>query len=204
MDKQSLWQAQQPGSPSNGNLSKQDPSSQSANMRPLQQFRRPLSQSLSYGGQPYTPPQWEQPPRAQSVPRRSRGRLWFILSIIAIILFAGVGAGVFASQALSHNWTTIQTFKGNGKQRTPAFAVPNGWKIVGTCQGFTDGSGINRSLVVAVYRSNGTIANLSAIDTTCKAGSKPTIVSTEEHYSGSIYLDVSATGAWTIQVQEMK
>ena len=111
---------------------------------------------------------------------------------------------MFASQALSHNWTTIETFKGNGNQKTPTFAVPNGWKIVGTCQGFNDGSGINRSLVVAVYSSNGTVANRSAIDTTCKAGSKPTTVSTEEHYSGSVYLDVSATGAWTIQVQEMK
>ncbi len=213
MDKQSLWQPQQPGPPSTENLSNQDLSSQSANMRPRQQFQQPPSLSLPYGGQPYTPPptQWQQPmyqpPPTQSVPRRSRGRLWLILGIIAIILFAGGGAGVFASNwttIQTFNWTTIQTFNGNGNQKTLTFAVPNGWKIVATCQGFNNGSGINRSLVVAVYSSNGTVVNRSAIDTTCKAGSKPTIASTEEHYSGYVYLDVSATGAWTIQVQEMK
>jgi hypothetical protein len=144
-----------------------------------------------------------QPPPVHSVPRRSRGRLWLLLGIIALILFVGVGAGVFASQALSHNWTTIETFNGIGNQKTPTFAVSNHWKIVGTCQGFNDGSGVNRSLVVAVYSSNG-VASRSAIDTTCKAGSKPTTSSTEEYYSGYLYLEVSATGAWTIQVQEMK
>ena len=197
MDKQLLWRPQQPGSPTAGDLSNQDPSSQSATMRPRHQFQRSLAQSLAYGGQPYTPPP------AQSVPRRSGGRLWLILGIIALMLFAGGGLAVLASQALSHNWTTVQTFKGNGNQKTLTFTTPTDWKIVGTCQGFNDGSGINRSLV-AVYSSTGTVANRSAIDTTCKAGSEPTTASAEEHYGGSAYLEVIATGAWTIQVQKMQ
>jgi hypothetical protein len=203
MKKQLLWRSQQLGSPSAWDLSNQDPSSQSATIGFRSQFQPPLAQSLPYGGQPSSRPSWEQQPPAPSVPRRSRGRHWIVLGIIALVLFAGGGVAVFASQALPHTWTTIQTFGGSGNQKTLTFTVPSDWKIVGTCQGFNDGSGINRSLVVSVYSSTGDVVNRSAVDTTCKAGSKLTTTSAEEHFSGSVYLEVIATGAWTIQVQEV-
>ena len=210
MDKKSLWNMQQTVPPTTSNLSNKDLPFQSENKRPRQQFIRPPSQPLFSGNQPYNPPQWEQEPfkqlqqpPAQTVLRRSRGHLWLILGMIAMILVVGVGVGVFASQAQSHNWTTIETFKGSRNQKIPTFVVSNPWKIIGICQGSNDGSGINKALVVAVYSSKGVI-NHSAIEMTCKAGSQPTNANTEELYNGSVYLNVIATGAWTIQIQEMK
>jgi hypothetical protein len=202
MDKKSLRHTQQTVSPSTGNLSNKDLPFQSENKQSRQQFIQPLSQPLLSESQPYNPPQWEQQPPAQFVLHRSRGR-FRLLGMIVSILIVGVGVGVLALRAQSHNWTTIETFQGSRNQKILTFVVSNPWKIIGTCQGFNDGSGINRVLAVAVYNSKG-IVNHSAIEMTCKAGSKPTTTSTEERYTGSVYLDVTTTGTWTIQIQEMK
>jgi hypothetical protein len=102
-------------------------------------------------------------------------------------------------------WTTVQTFKGNGNKKTAIFTVPDDWKIVWSCQGLSDGSGVDGDLYVSVYGSDGGLVDANAISGTCKYG-KATSDSTEEHQGGSVYLDVSsgAIETWSIQVQELK
>ncbi len=77
------------------------------------------------------------------------------------------------------------------------------WKIIYQCQGFTDGTGIDGDMYIHVYNSDGTMADYSAASPSCKANgwSKG---DTNEHQGGDVYLDIGATGAWSIQVQELK
>jgi hypothetical protein len=102
------------------------------------------------------------------------------------------------------NWTTTHTFTGNGTQKTAIFNVPGDWKIVYSCNGIIAGTASNGLLVVSVYGSNSTPIDPTAVNTTCKSGSALTNGETEEHQSGSIYLDINGTGDWTIQIQVPK
>jgi hypothetical protein len=101
-------------------------------------------------------------------------------------------------------WTTVQTITGNGNKKTAIFTAPDDWKIIWSCTGFNDGSGVDGVFSVNVNNADGTSADLGAVDATCKAGSARTTGDTEEHQGGSVYLDIGATGDWTIQVQELK
>ncbi len=100
-------------------------------------------------------------------------------------------------------WTTVQTFTGNGNKKTGTFQAPGDWKILWSCQGLTDGTGIDGLLYVSVYGSDGTPIDPSAVSGTCAYG-KVTSDSTEEHQGGSVYLDINTGLSWTIQVQELK
>jgi hypothetical protein len=101
-------------------------------------------------------------------------------------------------------WTTVQTITGNGNKKTAIFTAPDDWKIIWSCTGFNDGSGVDGAFSVNVYNADRTSADLSAVDASCKAGSARTTCDTEEHQGGSVYLDIGAPGDWTIQVQELK
>ncbi len=104
----------------------------------------------------------------------------------------------------SGTWTTTHNFTGNGAKKTEIFPASNDWKLVWTCQGFNDGTGINGDLIVSIYDANNNLVDLGAIYATCKAGSQTTTGETEEHRGGQVYLDVHATGDWTIDVQELQ
>ena len=100
-------------------------------------------------------------------------------------------------------WTTVQKFTGNGIKKTGIFAVPDDWKVLWSCNGFTDGTAIDGAMAVTVYDNQNNYID-GAVNATCKAGTKPTTGETEEHQSGSVYLDVNATGDWSLQVQVLK
>lgn len=101
-------------------------------------------------------------------------------------------------------WTTIQTFTGNGTKKTALFAVPGDWKINWSCDGMIAGTSMDGLLAVAVYGSDGSIVDPAAVNATCKAGTAKTSDSTEEHQSGSVYLDINGTGDWSITIQVLK
>ncbi len=64
------------------------------------------------------------------------------------------------------------------------------------------GDGIDASFSVTVYGSDGTMQDL-AVNTTCKDG-QTTSDTTTEHTGGQVYLDISATSDWTVDVMEQK
>ncbi len=100
-------------------------------------------------------------------------------------------------------WTTVQKFSGNGSKKTAIFTVPDDWKILWSCTGFNDGTGIDGALAVTVYDNQNTYVD-RAVNATCKTGSTPTTGETEEHQGGQVYLDINGTGDWSLQVQELK
>jgi hypothetical protein len=112
-------------------------------------------------------------------------------------------AAVTATPAHTLKWTTVQTFTGNGNKKTALFNAPGDWKIAWSCQGLNDGTGIDGVLYVSVYGSDGTPTDPAAVSGTCKYG-KTTSDNTEEHQSGTFYLDINTGLSWTIQIQELK
>lgn len=160
---------------------------------------------------PYSPP-----------PRKPKRWPWFLAIFVALMIGYAAGSTSHSSSTAATSqasvqtatdtpapvkptpvpkWRTVQTFSGNGTKKTAIFTVPDDWKINYTCQGFTDGSGVDGALTTTVYASDGTYLD-GAINVTCKAG-KTTKDSTEEHQGGQVYLDINATGDWTIQVQAL-
>ena len=66
------------------------------------------------------------------------------------------------------------------------------------------GTATDGVLSVSVYGSDASILDPAAVNATCKSGAALTKGETEEHQSGSVYLDINGTGDWTVQVQELK
>jgi len=187
-----------------------------------------------YGQPQWQPQQPQQPMYQPQQPmispptpkKKSRKGLWIGLAVVIILLVIIVAitshggssssptsntttsnttTSNTSNSTSSSKWTTTHTFNGNGQKKTAVFAVPNDWKIVWTCNGQNiDGVTADGVLAVIVYNSDNTIADPAAVNATCKAGSKPTSDLSEEHQSGNVYLDVNATGNWTIQIQELK
>ncbi len=154
--------------------------------------------------------------------------------ILAIVLIACVGisvlvaGGIFAARqavnqvstqvvqqttqvsqptqpTTSGTWTTVQTFTGNGTRKTAVFTVPDNWKIVYTCTYLSiNGITANGVLVVSVFGADGTPLDAAAVNATCKKGVTKTTGETEEHQGGQVYLNITGTGDWTIQIQELK
>ncbi len=102
-------------------------------------------------------------------------------------------------------WTTMQTFTGNGNQKTVIFNTLDDWKILYTCT-YQDIDGVtaDSTFTISVYNADGSVADPAAIDVTCKNGIAETTGETEEHQEGQVYLSIYATGGWTIEVEEMK
>jgi hypothetical protein len=102
-------------------------------------------------------------------------------------------------------WTTTHTYTGNGAKKTATFTVPDDWKILYTCTyQKIDTVTADGALSVSVYGSDASIIDPAAVDVTCKNGVAKTKGETEEHQSGTVYLDINGTGDWTIQVQELE
>lgn len=100
-------------------------------------------------------------------------------------------------------WTTVQTFSGNGSKKTSFFQVPDDYKILWSCkESNIDGYVSDGTLDVTVYgNDNSYVDNLFE---TCKVGSKATTGETEEHQGGQIYLSIDGSSPWSIQVQVLK
>jgi hypothetical protein len=96
-------------------------------------------------------------------------------------------------------WTTVQSFSGNGTNKTDTFNVPAKWKLVWTCTPASFGGSYNVS--VWVYDSSGNMQDL-AVNTICQAGN--TGGSTIEYVSGTVYLEVDSEAVWTLKVQVLQ
>jgi hypothetical protein len=166
---------------------------------------RPETYYRSQQPQPaFQPP--VQPPRKEL----SRANLYIIVSIVIVIVIFGSGlfwrsfTGTDGTQSTqpsqSGTWTTTHTFSRNGIKETGIFTVSNDWQLQWTCDPAS--SSLDESYIgVYVYNADGTLAGL-AINTICKAGN--TSDSTELHQSGSIYLEINSTAAWTLTIQELE
>jgi hypothetical protein len=98
-------------------------------------------------------------------------------------------------------WTTTHTYTGNGIKKTETFSVGDDWKLQWSCDP-TSSYGGQYNVIVGVYNSDGTPADIAAINTICKAGN--TSGETEERSGGNVYLDVNSEAAWTLTIQEPK
>lgn len=106
-----------------------------------------------------------------------------------------------ATATRTPQWTTIQSFQGNGDKQTGDFTVPNDWRLVWTCDP-SSFSGGQYNLIVEVDNADGSILDPGAINTICQSGN--TTDNTEEHQGGSVYLKITSEAAWTLAVQVLK
>jgi len=167
-----------------------------------------------------SPPGYYPPPVVIQTPelKRSLWWLWLILGVIvALIGMCTCGYVIASSQhhtstiaqmqptpvQQTGTWTTVQTFKGDGQKKTGVFNVPNDWRIVWSCQGLSDGTGVDGVMYVTVMNSDGTTLDDNAVGATCFYG-KTTTDNTEEHQGGNVYLDVNTSLKWTIEVQVLQ
>lgn len=98
-------------------------------------------------------------------------------------------------------WQTTHTYSGNGNKKTETFTVGDDWKLQWSCTPSSSYFG-EYNLIVDVRNSDGSSADLAAVNTICKSGNVSG--ETEERVSGNIYLDVQSEGAWTMTIQELK
>ncbi len=72
-----------------------------------------------------------------------------------------------------------------------------------TCKGIdiAGSSPVDGAWAVIVYGSDNTPVDTAS--TTCKAG-QTTHDETQEHQGGTVYLQITGTSDWTLQVQELK
>lgn len=100
-------------------------------------------------------------------------------------------------------WTTVQTFTGSGNKKTSTFSVPGDWKLLWSCPASEVANQLGEyNLMVDVDNSDGTPADLGAINELCKSGNLSG--ETEERVSGNVYLDITSEAGWTIKIQFLK
>lgn len=184
-----------------------------------------------YPQQPMYPPGYQPPMMQQPMkPRKARRWPWIIALIVVFFIGMAIGTSLGSSNSTSKSgststaqpgggtspqptsapaapastgkWTTTHTYSGNGIKKTEIITVPSDWKINYTCKGDNvSGTAIDGVLGVTVTNSDNTPADV-AVNATCKGNN--TAGSTEEHAAGQVFLDVNATGDWTLQIQELK
>src|SRR5216683_7576886 len=198
---------------------------------PQQQYSQYPPQPQYYQQPPqlqYQPPSQPPAPKARP-PKKSFLWVWIVAALIIGIAIgyaahvpgaqstspttsvATVQATSQPTQAPTHaaitptpthalKWTTFQTFNGSGSKHTATFTAPADWKILWTCN--PTSFAIPYNVIIEVDNaSDGSTLDL-LVNTTCKAGN--TSDSSEEHQGGSVFLNVTSEGDWTIQVQELK
>ncbi|HZR41043.1 MAG TPA: hypothetical protein VFB12_13045 [Ktedonobacteraceae bacterium] len=110
---------------------------------------------------------------------------------------------VTPSQSLPSNssqWTTAETFTGNGVKKTVAFTVPKSWRIVWGCD-LASHSNQNYDLIIHVNTTSNTLL-ADSVETTCRKSNTNGL--TVMHQAGQVYLNVISEGNWTVMVQYMK
>ncbi len=107
-------------------------------------------------------------------------------------------------------WTTVHTFTGHLHNKTPFFTVTKGWRLSWSCTNSTVPSGATGAVGITAYDQAGRTLSGNSDNPTVAMGRCPpqdaptTGISVPQQYGGSLYLDVYATGDWSLQVQEMK
>src|SRR5260221_1973270 len=107
-------------------------------------------------------------------------------------------------------WATIHTFTGHLHNKTPFFTVTKGWRLSWSCTNSTVPSGATGAVGITAYDQAGRTLSGNSDNPTVAMGRCPpqdaptTGISVPQQYGGSLYLDVYATGDWSLQVQEMK
>lgn len=169
--------------------------------------------------QGYPQPPYQQPP-AQP-PKKKRRGLLIVGIVLAVLVFGCIGSIALASRTApattvptggtsaqptkapaTGKWTTTHSYAGNGIKKTESFAVGNDWKILWTCKGSDiGGTQADSALSITVNSSDNTPIDVAS--STCKAG-QTTKDSTEEHKSGTVFLDITGASDWSVSVQELK
>ncbi len=98
-------------------------------------------------------------------------------------------------------WTVVQTFTGNGDEKTSLFNTPDSWRIVWSCDPSSSFGG-QYNLMADVDNPDTTPLDFGAINTICQSSN--TTGTTNEYQGGRVYLDVTSEGSWTIQVEVLK
>lgn len=193
--------------------------------------QQPTQQSYNQPQAPVPPPPYNYnaypPQQPLAMPRKPKRWPWIVAIIVAFVFgdMAGRGhtttADTTAAAPVSQNtsisqvqptqaptkpqkpltWTTVQTFQGNGSKKTGTFTASDDWKITWSCNPASSYGG-SYNMIVSVYNSDATPADIGAINSTCQAGSIQG--ETEEHQAGTVYLDITSEGTWNITVQELK
>jgi len=133
-----------------------------------------------------------QPPEKLRPPRDLKALPWILgLLVLAVIV---IGYVVSQSGASSATPQTI-TFSGTGNHQTDYFTVPDNWTLDYSCLGFD--SGAAGAMAVYVYGQGATLLAVP-VNTACDLSGA--INSTEMHQGGNIYLNVTATGQWSITI----
>ncbi len=107
-------------------------------------------------------------------------------------------------------WTTTHTFTGHTHGKTPFFTVSKGWRLNWSCTNSTVSDAATGAVGITAYDKSGRTLSGNSENPTVTTGHCPvalsptTGTSAVQQYGGSMYLDVYATGDWTIQVQELK
>jgi hypothetical protein len=141
----------------------------------------------------------------QQLPKKNNTHLIIAVVVVAIMVIVFIGGAIGTSfitgttQAQA-NWTTIQSFSGNGSKTTGTFDVPGDWKIVWRCDPASWG-GLPYNVAVIVYNSDGTMAD-SGVNAMCSQNNIHD--ETEVHHGGTVYLSIISEGDWVIEVQEFK
>lgn len=196
--------------------------------------QRPTQSPYNPQQTPLPPPPYQYgtypPSQPPMMPRKPKRWPWIVAIIVAFVFGDMAGHGhttttdTTAAAPVSQNssisqtqpteaptqpqkplaWTTIQTFSGNGNQKTAVFAANDNWKIVWSCTPDTEANTIGGySFYVSVDNSDTSLADWNALSGSCKPGS--VTASTNEHVAGNVFLDISSSGGpWTITIQEMK
>src|SRR5260370_3209334 len=96
-------------------------------------------------------------------------------------------------------WTTVQTFSGNGISKTAPFRVTDDqWKITWACDANAYGSSYN---LIAELTVPGATFGQGVVNVICTSGNPSTLSGeTMEYTQGTFYLDITSEASWTFQI----
>jgi hypothetical protein len=202
----------------------QQPYQQNPNQQPYQQNPNQQPYQQNPNQQPYqqNPNQQPYPPQGFVPPQPKKKRRWPIIIGIIVIVIA-IFACIEASTASKNTattpttgsttnsssptatpkplvWTTVQTFKGSGSEKTDTFTAPATWKLLWTCDP-TSFQNIQYNVVATVEDTSGALVD-TGVNALCKPGT--TSGSTDVTSGGTVRLDIISEGDWTFTVQEQK
>ncbi len=172
---------------------------------------------------PYQQQQQYAPPPPAPKKRNLFKNKWFWIAIIALVLLSGISAALgggnnntstststpvstqpVASPTVVPKWTTIHTFSGRTHQKTVLFTITKGWRLSWSCTDSTVPEGATGAVGITAYdRADQQLGD--PITGRCPPQDNPTTGTSDiQQYGGTMYLDVYATGTWTVQIQELK
>ena len=182
----------------------------------------------------YYPPQQQpyfQPPPMMVQPQPPRRNTTCLVFAIIVAVFVVLGSfgiimNIFESPrnsstptaqatytptpSRSSTWTTVKSFNGHLSEKTAFFTIQKRWRISWSCTNSDVAPGATGSFMAIAYDRTGHTISGDTLDPIAVSGECPvadaptTGVGPVQKRGGTIYLDVSATGDWTIEVQVLK